>query len=131
MATRLFELDQSYFPTPWKLEAWTDLQMSDHHLVILYSENVIIGFCLFATVSADSFAHLLKILVLPESQKLGLGEKLLQQALNDCGCSQFFLEVVESNIAALRLYQSQGFKVIHRKKDFYGTGRSALIMTKS
>jgi ribosomal-protein-alanine N-acetyltransferase len=83
---------------------------------------------------ADSFCHLLKIVIIPDYRKRGLGKILLENSLNQLqliGCTQFFLEVEETNTAARDLYLSFDFKIIHRKKDFYGTGRMALIMFKS
>jgi len=102
-------------------------------LVILRLEQSVVGFCLFNKSVADSFAHLLKILIIPECRGQGLAQKLLINALGQLqneGCTQYFLEVEEDNFAAQKLYSSLGFKSIHRKKDFYGANRAALIMTK-
>lgn len=98
----------------------------------LAAHHEIIGFVLFDLSYADSFAHLLKILVHPEFREKGLARQLLEKSLlglKNEGLHHFFLEVEEDNHAAQKLYQSCGFKVIHRKKDFYGNGRAALIMT--
>lgn len=133
MAFVLFELDHQFFPTPWSLQDWRALQEQDRLLVILRSEESVVGFCLFNISVADSFAHLLKILIVPECRSKGLAQKLLINALGqlqDEGCTHYFLEVEEDNYAAQKLYSSLGFKSIHRKKDFYGSNRSALIMTK-
>jgi len=135
LAFVLFELDQSHFPTPWSLDSWKNLfQDHDRLLVLIKNKEDAIGFCLFDKVIADSFAHLLKIVIHPKFRAQGHSKMLLDTALvnlQNCGCSQFFLEVEESNLTAQRLYLSLGFKVIHRKKDFYGQNRSALIMTRS
>jgi ribosomal-protein-alanine N-acetyltransferase len=133
LSSKLFELDRLFFPTPWTLSAWNSLHEQDRLLVILSSESSIVGFCLFDKSIADSFAHLLKILVHPDWRNRGLAKKLLNSALDQLkneGCTQLFLEVEEDNCAAKELYSLLGFKVVHRKKDFYGTGRAALIMTK-
>ncbi|MBC7539369.1 MAG: GNAT family N-acetyltransferase [Bacteriovorax sp.] len=135
MAFVLSELDRQYFPTPWDLESWTHLFFGhDRLLIALKVDKEVIGFCLFDKSAADSFAHLLKILINPEYRNKGLSKKLLRAALinlETAGCSQFFLEVEEDNHAAQKLYSSAGFQIIHRKKDFYGTNRSALIMIKA
>jgi ribosomal-protein-alanine N-acetyltransferase len=131
MAFVLFELDRQYFPTPWDLNSWTNLFI-DHErlLIVLKARKTVIGFCLFDKSVTDSFAHLLKILIHPQFRNTGLSKKLLSEALinlETAGCSQFFLEVEEDNYFAQKLYSAAGFQTIHRKKDFYGTNRSAII----
>jgi len=134
MAFELFEIDRNFFPTPWSIESWINLCDGHNRLLILLKNgNDTIGFCLFDKVIQDSFAHLLKILIIPSYQKLGLSKELLNKALLvlcKSGCTHYFLEVEQSNITAQKLYLSSGFKIIHRKKDFYGENRDALIMTK-
>ena len=61
-----------------------------------------------------------------------LGKKLLNEAVKELtsqGVKSFFLEVEDHNEAAIKLYESQGFKTIHHKKQFYSSGAGALIMT--
>ena len=135
MAFELFKLDREFFPTPWSLESWQKLFLEhDRLLMVLQVEGEIFGFCLFDKSSADSFAHLLKIIITPNQRGKGLSQKLLETSLltlKKSGCSELFLEVEETNHAAINLYRRVGFQVIHSKKNFYGTNRSALIMTKS
>jgi len=133
MAFVLSELDHQFFPTPWTLEAWRSIHEQDRLLVILMSEKSVFGFCLFNQSVADSFAHLLKVLIIPDARGRGFAKILLLNALSQLqneGFNHFFLEVEEDNYVAQKLYISMGFKSIHRKKDFYGSNRSALIMTK-
>ena len=134
LALALFELDQNYFPTPWTRDSWLDLFKEQERLLVTLkkSEGVLIGFCLFDLSHADSFAHLLKVLIIPEERTKKYSKPLLEKALEHLKAhqfSQFFLEVEADNYAAQKLYLSCGMKVIHRKKDFYGQGRDALIMT--
>lgn len=132
MAFALFSLDQNFFPTPWSKDSWENLfQGHDRTLLVASSGHEYIGFSLFDLSRADSFAHLLKMIVHPELRGQGLGRKLLENhlgALKKEGLQHFFLEVEEENHVAQNLYQACGFKVIHRKKDFYGNNRHALIM---
>lgn len=133
MAFALFELDKKFFPTPWSRESWDEL-FSGHarSLTVVYRDDELVGFSLFDLSVADSFAHLLKILINPDFRKKGVAADLLKFALDSLqtqGLRHYFLEVEEDNHAAQKLYLSAGFKTIHRKKDFYGDGRAALIMT--
>lgn len=134
LAFFLYDLDRHYFPTPWSLESWRNLFADPGALLILMSTpEEIIGHCLFDRQKTDRFAHLLKIFIHPRHRNQGLSKLLMKSALahlEDQGFCDYFLEVEEDNIAAQKLYSNEGFRVIHRKKDFYGQGRSALIMTK-
>lgn len=135
MAFVLYELDREFFPTPWSQESWEKLFLEHDRLLVSVSDDQrVIGFCLFDRNVVDSFVHLLKILIHPEFRNMGISKNLLSKALLNLetnGIKQFFLEVEESNLSAQKLYSSQGFRVIHQKKNFYGQGKAALIMTKN
>ena len=134
MAFLLFDLDRQFFPAPWTQVSWSNLFLDHDRLLVVVEDNKIpIGFCLFDLNLADHFAHLLKIVIEPKYRQQKLAKALLNQALlnlENNGVKNFFLEVEESNLAAQKLYLVHGFKIIHQKKDFYGTNRSALIMTR-
>ena len=129
----LIELDQNHFPTPWSKVDWNQLfNISHRFLILIEDEAEILGFALFETAVADSFAHLLKIIVNPNKRRKNIGKNLLREALRELlsrGIKSFFLEVEEDNMAAIKVYESQGFKTIHLKKQFYSSGANALIMT--
>lgn len=66
--------------------------------------------------------EVINIAVRKEDRRKGLGEALLKKLLQEAEIRQIinvFLEVRESNIPALNLYTSMGFKVIGRRKDYY------------
>jgi ribosomal-protein-alanine N-acetyltransferase len=134
LAFELYELDLNYFPTPWTIESWETLFLNhDRSLFLLNYNKKIMGFILFEKSVADSFAHLIKILIHPDIRSKGHSKNFLNKAifhLESLNCSNLFLEVEESNTAAQKLYLSVGFKAIHVKKHFYGTNRSAIIMTR-
>lgn len=91
-----------------------------------------IGFALFYIQYPDSFAHLLKIVIANNQRGGHLGKELLKRSieiLTSLNIRNYFLEVEESNMIAINLYNSFGFKQVHLNKNFYGTGRHALIMT--
>lgn len=132
----LANFDQNYFPQPWDVGSWNDLFLtsSERLLISSYDEGELSGFALFNYSSADSFAHLLKIVTNPSKRGKGIGNTLLSEGLRvlkERGVHEFFLEVEENNLSAISLYQKFNFKVIHKKKHFYSNGASALIMTAS
>lgn len=127
-------IDLQYFPTPWKKSAWEDLfSNSPRMLTLASSSGTIVGFALFDINVVDSFAHLLKIIIIPEAQKKGIGELLLRSCFEvlttDKKINQYFLEVEVGNQSALSLYKKCGLQIIHTKKDFYGASKDAFIMT--
>ena len=130
------DLDQDHFPTPWGSETWDKIFNSVEQRFILVAEadGIVMGFALIDTNAADSFAHLLKIVVGPNVRGMGFGKNLLSESvriLKERDIKTFFLEVEEHNSVALNLYEQMGFKIIHQKKQYYSSGATALIMTLS
>ena len=119
-------------PRPWTAAEFADLLSTEHaHLVTCESS--------FAVVQiAGPEAELLTIAVHPNARRNGQGSTLLKAALakaKTAACEEMFLEVVDTNTPAIKLYQSTGFSERGIRKDYYngpnGTKSSALIMQKS
>ena len=78
------------------------------------------GFAL-AQVAADE-AEILSIGVTPAWQRQGVGLKLIEgvkRAAVKSGARRLFLEVAESNAAALALYRKAGFSEKGRRQGYY------------
>ena len=75
----------------------------------------------FIGAASNGEAELYRIAVLPEYRRKGLGKHLLEAFLDSCpkSTNKIFLEVRSKNTAALELYKSHGFKVIHVRKGYY------------
>lgn len=74
---------------------------------------------------------LLNITVAPEWRGTGLSRKLMQLMIQDTireEIPRILLEVRESNLTAIRLYESCGFKKTHERRSFYSNGESAWVM---
>jgi ribosomal-protein-alanine N-acetyltransferase len=130
----LRDLDQNYFPQPWDSVSWSEIfNTSAYRLIIqILEDNHVIGFLLLEISFVDSFAHLLKIIIHPTERQKGLGMCLINEGLRQLkerSIKTIFLEVEENNISAIKIYQHAGFKIIHKKKQFYSNGADALIMT--
>jgi len=135
---KIYLLDKLYFPAPWTKEAWESFFLNHHAwLLSLFYESKEglaspVGFALWQNQSADSFSHLLKIVLDPNRRGLGEGEFILKNTLaylHSHGIKNYFLEVEERNDSAIKLYLKLGFKTIHKKTQFYTNGDNALIMT--
>lgn len=83
-------------------------------------------------------AEILTVVVDPRARRQGCGERLLASHLARLprdGVTTLFLEVSESNVAALALYRRLGFVQIGKRSNYYaqpdGTRANALIMRRS
>ena len=78
------------------------------------------GHCVFTVIENE--AELLNFCLAPGHQGRGLAREFLEQVLADMtvrGGASIFLEVRESNAAAICLYQGCGFYEIGRRKGYY------------
>jgi len=128
-------LHQSCFPRPWDEAAMTTFIASPDTICLLASINddsrrTPAGF-LIARKAADE-AELLTLAVAPRWLLAGLGRALLKSAmttLGESGAKQLFLEVEDSNVAALRLYRSLGATAVGRRSRYYEHGADAAIFS--
>lgn len=59
--------------------------------------------------------------------KIFLNEILLRMPKD---IKTLYLTVAEDNIPALKIYSQSGFKIVSKEKDFFGNGKSRLILKK-
>lgn len=71
--------------------------------------------------------EILNIAVHPAYRRRGLGKKLMETELARSK-GAWFLEVRESNAAAIALYRSMGFEIAGRRPDYYRTPTEAAIV---
>jgi ribosomal-protein-alanine N-acetyltransferase len=86
------------------------------------------GFILARALAGE--AELLTLAVVPEARGRGIGRALLYAAMRkaaSCGAETLYLEVAESNAAALSLYMAAGAKPVGRRRRYYPTGADALV----
>ena len=117
---------------PWSEQQFVD-SLNNHHCFVLKQQEKAIGFCIWQRVAGE--ACLLNIAIEPDFQRRGLARQLLNHGLSYCQCNgdlQCYLEVRESNLAALALYTKLGFENAGLRKNYYPLeqGREhAVIMT--
>ena len=77
-------------------------------------------------------AHITTLSVHPDFRKQGVAQKLIFAIVDDCYKAKIkyiTLEVRESNVAAISLYEKNGFKSIGTRKGYYqDNNENALIM---
>jgi ribosomal protein S18 acetylase RimI-like enzyme len=95
---------------------------STHIFVALQGDSHIIGTVCCALVSSDE-GHLRGMAVLPDCQRLGIAEKLLQAAeaeLVGSKCSRVTLDTTEPLQRAMHFYEKNGYRASGKITDFFG-----------
>jgi ribosomal-protein-alanine N-acetyltransferase len=115
--SHLSNLHSQCFDKPWTPAQFEGLE------VIAEGEK---GFVAFQTVIDE--CEIKTICVLPEFRRQGIAEKLMKQLIQNQQNNSIFLEVEESNTPATSLYKKLGFDIFSARKDYYGTGKNALLM---
>lgn len=101
-----------------------------HYYCAVDAEGTLLGYA--GSWHIFDEAHITTLSVHPEFRKRGIAQKLLFQVIDDCYKNKIkyiTLEVRESNVAAISLYQKNGFKSIGTRKGYYqDNNEDALIM---
>ena len=126
--------EKQMFPDRWTYNQLASSFLSDKFkgFLIESDEGEIVG-----TVALNfglDEADLVNVLVAARIRKTGLGSMLMQTALDECEkieLKRLFLEVRESNIPAIKLYEKFGFEKISQRKKYYKDGETAIIMCKN
>jgi len=78
-------------------------------------------------------SELLAIAVVPEEQRMGIGEMLLKEMERkaaEMNTKELFLHTAEENMAAHKLFSKNGYYSWGIKKNFYPAGQDAVFMSK-
>lgn len=89
------------------------------------------GFITYS-VNIDT-ADLQDLYVAEDCRKKGVGIALVSAFINDAakmGVKKLFLEVRESNLSAIKLYEKAGFIFLSERKKYYGDGENARVFIK-
>lgn len=119
---------------PWNKQQFQE-SLASYQCTVYEQADQVVGFCILQPVLDE--ANLLLMAIHPSQQGKGLGYKLLDQSIQQLKNNpiQIFLEVRESNTAAIRLYEKTGFHQIDVRKNYYpnqdGSREHAVIMVKT
>ena len=96
----------------------------------------ITGFAIIDWTEEDNevTSYIQTVEVSPEARGRGVGRELLNRVEDSArlaGAGSIWLHVEEGNAAAIRLYETQGFRWEGCEEDYYPSGRAALIYAKS
>lgn len=130
---QIAEIERVSIPQPWSEAAFTSA-LADEKAVTLaaFCGDILCGFItgIYLLDTADIYS----VAVASEYRKKGAGKRLLEEffsALPD-EVNSVCLEVRESNIPAINLYEKLGFERVGLRKNFYQSPReNAILMTKN
>lgn len=118
-------------PRPWSRDEFANiLAMPNTHL--LHKPN---GFAIIRIAGLE--AELLTISVDPAHRRQRIAHRLMETSIAHAEANnvqEIFLEVAETNLAAINLYQTNGFSTRATRKDYYtgldGQKISAIVMAR-
>lgn len=128
------QIEQRVQSHPWTRKQFEE-SVNSYQSTVYEVNNQVVAFCILQPVVDE--ANLLLMAVHPNWQGKGIGYKLLDESISMLKNNpvQIFLEVRESNLAAIALYEKSGFHQIDIRRNYYpkndGTKENAVIMVKS
>ncbi|MGO1157584.1 ribosomal protein S18-alanine N-acetyltransferase [Acinetobacter lwoffii] len=128
------KIERSVQSHPWTFKQFEDA-VTAYQSTVIEVQGQVAGFCILQPVLDE--ANLLLMAIDPAQQGQGLGYQLLEASVVMLKNNpvQIFLEVRESNQAAIKLYEKSGFHQIDLRKNYYpnanGSREHAIIMVKA
>lgn len=127
----ILALERAGFPAgeQWSERSWSGELLGEGRTVLIARAHVPVGVVALQTVG--SVADLHRLVVAPIHRRTGVGRQLViagLEAVRHAGAGSVLLEVDYSNEAAIALYQKLGFEQLAARENYYGPGRSALIL---
>lgn len=125
--------EQCCFPEdPWTVKMLEDTLQNDRSTVIgVYNRQITNMVAYGVLYNAADEADIANIAVMTENRGCGIGCNLLSKMIDFAryrGAKRIFLEVRESNAAAIGLYKKLGFTNIGKRKDYYTNPREDAIV---
>jgi ribosomal-protein-alanine N-acetyltransferase len=130
----VFNVEAISFTDPWPKSMLTH-EAHSRNSVFLVAEldgdkPIVIGYAI--TMLLYDEAHLSNIAVHPDWRKMGVGSSLLSKMLDllgQAGYSKVTLEVRESNLAAISMYEKLDFVAVGKRPRYYlDNSEDAVIM---
>ena len=138
---QLLEIEHISFPKPLGMTFFQEaLTQKEIFLDVLIENSIdkektnswVRSYCYYQKLLDEM--HIIQMATHPRYRRQGHSKYLLQHAIQTAqheGCNVFWLEVRESNLAALCLYQSFGFSKVGKRSRYYSDdGEDAWVMKK-
>ena len=127
----IMEIEQRAYDFPWSQGIFRDCLRVGYCCWCYEIDDEIHAYGVMSVAAGES--HILNLTVHPESQRQGIGIKLMKhflQLASRHSADTVMLEVRPSNIAAVRLYEKMGFNEIGVRRNYYpaGDGREDALL---
>jgi ribosomal-protein-alanine N-acetyltransferase len=128
-------VERASYQFPWSEGIFRDCLRVGYTCRVVELAGEIIGHAILSVGAGE--AHILNLCVREEFRCHGVGRRLLEHLLDRgrvAGMAEAFLEVRPSNTAAIRLYQSMGFRQVGLRRGYYqavGGREDAAVLRRS
>jgi len=129
----IWRIERAAHSHPWAESMIRDLNSRCAQHRVMLDNDQVVGYFYAQNVVGE--VTLLNVAIDPVYQRKGFGRKLTEFFIDMCmeqSAESAWLEVRESNIAAISLYESEGFNEVTRRHDYYPTTNGkedAIIMS--
>jgi len=113
-------IEDAVYVSPWTSGIFNDCLRVGYHCWVYTERDEVVSYGLISVAANE--AHVLNLCVAPHAQGLGHGKRMLyklMQLAEERDAASIFLEVRESNVAAVGLYEQEGFNRIGLRKGYY------------
>lgn len=120
-SAQVADIEKKNFSVPWSEKSFLEAIEKENNIYIVAEENG----CVLGYVGGWSIfgeLNITNVCVDQQYRRSGIAERLMQHIIDEArknNCDIFFLEVRESNEAAIGLYEKMNFKKIGVRKNFY------------
>lgn len=118
-------LEEMAFSMPWHKESFIEMIENKDALYLVVEEDMVPGkvIACCGLLSIVGEGDITNVVVHPDERKKGVAYRMLTDLLargeKEFGIKEFTLEVRQSNIGAIRLYEKLGFSQEGVRKNFY------------
>ncbi len=128
----VLEIERISFKSPWNRSLFEkEIQLEFSYFFVAFLEGRVVGYGGFWKAKDD--ADILNLAVHPAFRKKGVGRKILSYLLDsakEIGIKRVFLEVRDTNPAAIKLYEAFGFITVGKREKYYKDD-DALVLIKN
>lgn len=127
----VIKIETQIFPDPWSRKSFQYEILANGYSIplVLLIDGMVIGYSII-WILFEEF-HIANFAIHPDYQQKGLGTYFFNEIMKKAvGVEYAILEVRDTNVNAIRLYEKFGFKKIVLRKRYYANGDDAIVMRK-
>ena len=120
-------LDICFGDSAWSMESLcSQLEKADSRCTVAVEDGTVVGFLAFEQVLDEG--SIVEIAVHPAYRRQGIAKEMILSAISDNSLKEIYLEVRESNLPAIRLYESLGFEKAGVRNGYYDSPKEDAVL---